>query len=67
MSALLASSSRRGPSPTRSFPGNAGPDSTGEVRWRLVASIRKQIAEGNYDNAERLDAAMDKLLADLEA
>src|SRR5689334_1108332 len=32
-------------------------------RLDLIASIRSQIAAGTYDSAERIDSALDKLLA----
>jgi anti-sigma28 factor (negative regulator of flagellin synthesis) len=34
----------------------------GEIRIDRVADIRRQIAEGSYETAERLDAALDRLL-----
>ena len=34
----------------------------GEIRIDRVAEIRRQIADGSYDTAEKLDAALDKFL-----
>lgn len=34
----------------------------GEIRIDRVADIRRQIAEGTYETAERLDAAVERLL-----
>ena len=34
----------------------------GEVRTDRVAELRSQIASGNYDTAEKLDAAMGRML-----
>lgn len=35
------------------------------VREDLVASVRKQIAEGTYETPEKLDAAIDQLAREL--
>ncbi|MBX7166207.1 MAG: hypothetical protein K1X74_07645 [Pirellulales bacterium] len=32
------------------------------IRWELVARLRREIAEGNYDTPERCAAAIDRLL-----
>ena len=34
----------------------------GEIRIDRVADIRRQIAEGTYETADRLDAALERLL-----
>ncbi len=34
----------------------------GEIRIERVAEIRRQIASGNYETADKLDAAIDRLL-----
>jgi len=34
----------------------------GEIRIDRVAEIRRQIADGNYETAEKIDAALDKFL-----
>ena len=34
-----------------------------EIRADLVARVRREIAEGRYDTAEKWDAALDHLLA----
>lgn len=34
----------------------------GEIRIERVAEIRRQIASGNYETTEKLDAALDRLL-----
>ncbi len=34
----------------------------GEIRIERVAEIRRQIASGGYETAEKLDAALDRLL-----
>jgi negative regulator of flagellin synthesis FlgM len=34
----------------------------GEIRLDKVADLRRQIASGNYDTAERLDSALDRML-----
>jgi len=34
----------------------------GEIRIDKVADLRRQIAEGNYDTPEKMDAALDRLL-----
>lgn len=35
------------------------------IRWDLVRRIRKEIADGKYDNEERWTAALDLMLDDL--
>ncbi len=35
---------------------------SGEIRTDRVADIRRQIADGNYETPEKLDAALDRLL-----
>tara|TARA_R110002049_G_scaffold2750_8_gene22270 strand:- start:221138 stop:221452 length:315 start_codon:yes stop_codon:yes gene_type:complete len=37
----------------------------GEIRVDRVADIRRQIADGNYDTPEKLDAALDRFLDQL--
>lgn len=37
-----------------------------EARAAYLAEIRREIAEGTYDNPERLSAAVDRLLERLE-
>ena len=37
----------------------------GEIRVDRVADIRRQIADGNYDTPEKLDAALDRFLDEL--
>ena len=37
-----------------------------DTRTELVDSIRKQIADGTYDTADRLDQAVSSLLGDLD-
>jgi negative regulator of flagellin synthesis FlgM len=34
----------------------------GEIRMDRVAEIRAQIANGNYDSAEKMDAAVGRML-----
>jgi negative regulator of flagellin synthesis FlgM len=34
----------------------------GEIRIERVAELRRQIADGSYETAEKLDAALDRLL-----
>lgn len=34
----------------------------GEIRIERVAELRRQIASGNYETADKLDAALDRLL-----
>ncbi|MAI71192.1 MAG: flagellar biosynthesis protein FlgM [Rhodopirellula sp.] len=34
----------------------------GEIRIDRVAEIRRQIADGSYETAEKMDAALDRLL-----
>jgi hypothetical protein len=38
-----------------------------EVRQEKVLDLRRQITEGKYDLAERLDVVLDKVLEDLTA
>lgn len=38
---------------------------TGEIRADLVARVRNEIASGTYETAEKLDAALDKLLDEI--
>lgn len=38
---------------------------SGEIRIDRVADIRRQIAAGNYETPEKLDAALDRLLDQL--
>ena len=38
---------------------------TPDVRKSLVQRIREEIASGNYDDAHKLDAAVEKMLTDL--
>ena len=35
----------------------------GEIRHDLVARVRRQIAAGTYDTPEKMEAAMERLLA----
>jgi anti-sigma28 factor (negative regulator of flagellin synthesis) len=37
----------------------------GEIRIDRVADLRRQIADGNYDTPEKLDAALDRFLDQL--
>lgn len=37
----------------------------GEIRIDRVAEIRRQIADGSYDTADKLDAALDRFLDQL--
>jgi len=37
----------------------------GEIRINRVAEIRRQLADGNYETPEKLDAALDRLLDQL--
>lgn len=37
----------------------------GGIRTELVASIKQQIADGSYETAEKIDAALDRLLDEL--
>ena len=37
-------------------------DSTGDIRFDRVNSIRASIADGSYETPEKLDAALDRLL-----
>ncbi|MCC5828399.1 MAG: hypothetical protein JJU36_03030 [Phycisphaeraceae bacterium] len=68
-------------SPTPGGPGNREPvdradlseeglnrsrgESQGTIRFDLVGRVRAEIAEGRYETPEKLDAAIDRLLADL--
>lgn len=36
----------------------------GEIRIDRVAELRRQIADGNYDTTEKIDAALDRMLDD---
>ena len=36
-----------------------------EIRADLVERVRREIADGRYDTAEKWDAALDKLLASM--
>ncbi|MDR1959243.1 MAG: flagellar biosynthesis anti-sigma factor FlgM [Planctomycetaceae bacterium] len=36
---------------------------TGEVRFELVNWLRSEIAKGNYDTEERMNAALEKMFA----
>lgn len=36
-----------------------------DIRFELVASVKQQIQSGTYETPEKLDAAIDGLLADL--
>ena len=38
---------------------------TGDIRTDLVARIRGEIANGTYETAEKLDAAVDRLLNEI--
>lgn len=38
-----------------------------EIRREKVLRVRRQITEGNYDLAERLDLALEKVLEELTA
>lgn len=38
-----------------------------EIRREKVMSLRREITEGRYDLAERLDVALDRVLEDLTA
>ena len=41
-------------------------DLEGGIRVELVARVRKEIADGTYDTPERLEAALDGLIARLD-
>ncbi|MGF1582216.1 MAG: hypothetical protein ACFCD0_23065 [Gemmataceae bacterium] len=41
-------------------------EGAGEIRHDLVDRIRREIASGTYDTAERWDAALDRLCDELE-
>ena len=41
---------------------NAAPVAGEGIRFDRVAEIRRQIADGNYDTPERMDAALDRFL-----
>lgn len=38
---------------------------SGEIRIDRVAELRRQIADGNYETPEKLDAALDRILDQL--
>jgi hypothetical protein len=42
-------------------PGKARKRATPEIRTDLVARVRRQIADGEYDTPERWEAALEKL------
>jgi anti-sigma28 factor (negative regulator of flagellin synthesis) len=37
-----------------------------QIRWELVNRIREEIASGQYDTEEKLDAAIDRFLDQIE-
>ena len=37
-----------------------------EIRWDLVQRVRREIAEGTYDTAEKLEQALERLRRELE-
>ena len=41
---------------------DVAPTTGGDIRIDKVADLRRQIASGNYDTAEKLDAALDRML-----
>ena len=41
---------------------DVSPTTGGDIRIDKVADLRRQIANGNYDTAEKLDAALDRML-----
>jgi anti-sigma28 factor (negative regulator of flagellin synthesis) len=48
-------------------PGTLSPsDSPAPIRWDLVERIRAEIAEGTYETPEKWQAAVDRLLDQLE-
>ncbi len=47
---------------TNRLDGSAAIAGNGEIRIDRVAEIRRQIAEGTYETAERLDTAVERLL-----
>jgi hypothetical protein len=53
--------------PRRSPPFRAREESEETFRADLVARVRKQIGAGTYDTPEKWEAALDQLLARLEA
>ena len=40
-------------------------EQTSQIRIERVLAIRSQLAEGSYSVADRLDAALDRILEDL--
>jgi hypothetical protein len=36
------------------------------IRWDLVQQVRREIAAGTYDTPEKLDRALERLLASLD-
>jgi hypothetical protein len=36
------------------------------IRWDLVERVRREIAEGSYDTPEKMEIALDRLLAQLD-
>lgn len=38
----------------------------GEIRHELVARVRQQIAAGTYDTPEKMEAALERLIAQFE-
>jgi hypothetical protein len=54
-----------------SSPSNAGarsaqPAGDATIRWELVHRVRGEIADGTYETPEKLQAALEALLASLE-
>lgn len=47
--------------------GNNRKKSNAGIRWDLVHRVRREIAAGDYDTPERWQAALDKLLDQLDA
>jgi hypothetical protein len=43
-----------------------GRDDKGGIRWELVRRVRREIAAGAYDTPERWEAALDRLLDQLD-
>ena len=61
--------SKDGPNSVRARVAISGSDSAtleGGIRLDLVARVRKEIAEGTYDTPEKLEAALERLIARLD-
>ncbi len=54
------------PSPAAGRKKQPRPPEGAPIRWDLVNRVRREIAAGTYDTAEKMDAALDRLLERLD-